>query len=117
MIDSLDAFSLLATESIDTDGDGIGDNADIDDDGDGVLDSLDSFPLDSTNTPTKIMDIDGNGQIDGLTDAMLVLRYIFGFSGDALINGVVADNATRTSAAEIEAHLESLMPSFWNKLL
>ena len=112
VIDSLDAFSLLATESIDTDGDGIGDNADIDDDGDGVLDSLDSFPLDSTNTPTKIMDIDGNGQIDGLTDAMLVLRYIFGFSGDALINGVVADNATRTSAAEIEAHLESLMPSF-----
>jgi len=112
VIDSLDAFSLLATESIDTDGDGIGDNADIDDDGDGILDSLDSFPLDSTNTPTKIMDIDGNGQIDGLTDAMLVLRYIFGFSGDALINGVVADNATRTSAADIEAHLESLMPGF-----
>ena len=117
VIDSLDAFSLLATESIDTDGDGIGDNADIDDDGDGILDSLDSFPLDSTNTPTKIMDIDGNGQIDGLTDAMLVLRYIFGFSGDALINGVVADNATRTSAADIEAHLESLMPDFRGRLL
>ena len=112
VIDSLDAFSLLATESIDTDGDGIGDNADTDDDGDGILDSLDSFPLDSTNTPTNIMDIDGNGQIDGLTDVMLVLRYVFGFSGESLIDGVVADNATRTSAAEIEAHLESLMPSF-----
>ena len=112
VIDSLDAFSLLATESIDTDGDGIGDNADTDDDGDGILDSLDSFPLDSTNTPTNVMDIDGNGQIDGLTDVMLVLRYAFGFSGESLIDGVVADNATRTSAADIEAHLESLMPSF-----
>jgi hypothetical protein len=110
VIDTLDAFSLLATESIDTDGDGIGDNADTDDDGDGLLDSLDSFPLDSTNTPTNMMDIDGNGQVDGLTDAMLVLRYVFGFSGESLIDGVVADNATRTSAAEIEAHLESLMP-------
>jgi hypothetical protein len=56
------------------------------------------------------MDIDGNGQVDGLTDVMLVLRYVFGFSGEILIDGVVADDATRTSAAEIEAHLESLMP-------
>jgi hypothetical protein len=29
---------LLSTESIDTDGDGIGDNADLDDDGDGISD-------------------------------------------------------------------------------
>ena len=112
VIDSLDAFSLLASESIDTDGDGIGDNADTDDDGDGILDSLDSYPLDSTNTPIEVMDIDGNGQIDGLTDVMLVLRYVFGFSGDSLIDGLVGENATRTSAAEIEAHLESLMPTF-----
>ena len=33
-------------------------------------------------------------------------------AANALIDGVVADNATRTSAADIEAHLESLMPSF-----
>jgi beta-glucanase (GH16 family) len=110
VIDSLDAFSLLASESIDTDGDGIGDNADTDDDGDGILDSLDSYPLDADNLPLNLMDVDGNGQVDGLTDAMLVLRYIFGYSGEALVNGVVADDATRTSPAEIEAHLESLMP-------
>jgi beta-glucanase (GH16 family) len=110
VIDSLDAFSLIATESVDTDGDGIGDNADTDDDGDGVLDSLDSYPLDADNQPLSLMDIDGNGQVDGLTDAMLVLRYVFGFTGEALINGAVADDATRSSVAEIEAHLESLMP-------
>jgi hypothetical protein len=71
---------------------------------------MDSYPLDASNQPLNLMDIDGNGQVDGLTDAMLVLRYVFGFSGDSLIDGVVADDATRKSAAEIEAHLESLMP-------
>ena len=40
-----DAFPLNATETIDTDGDGIGDNADTDDDGDGVTDANDNCPL------------------------------------------------------------------------
>ena len=35
LIDSLDAFPLDAAETIDTDGDGVGDNADPDDDNDG----------------------------------------------------------------------------------
>ena len=41
-----DAFPLDAAESIDTDSDGTGNNADTDDDGDGVADSSDAFPLD-----------------------------------------------------------------------
>jgi hypothetical protein len=57
-----------------------------------------------------LADIDGNGDIDALTDGLLTLRYLFGLQGDTLINGVVADDATRTSAEEIEAHLEILMP-------
>ena len=36
---------------------------------------------------------------------------MFGLQGDTLINGVVADDATRTSAEEIEAYLATLMPS------
>jgi hypothetical protein len=31
--------------------------------------------------------------------------------GDTLINGVVAEDATRKTAEEIEAHLETLMPA------
>ena len=57
-----------------------------------------------------LADIDGNGQIDALTDGLLTLRYLFGLEGDTLINGVVAGDATRTSAEEIEAHLETLVP-------
>ena len=46
--DGDDAFPLDATESVDTDSDGVGNNADSDDDGDTVLDGDDAFPLDST---------------------------------------------------------------------
>ena len=59
----------------------------------------------------NLADIDGNGQIDALTDGLLVLRYLFGLEGEALINDVIAADATRTSSAEIEAHLASLTPS------
>jgi hypothetical protein len=58
-----------------------------------------------------LADIDGNGEIDALTDGLLTLRYLFGLQGDTLINGVVAGDATRTSAADIEAHLKTLMPA------
>jgi hypothetical protein len=58
-----------------------------------------------------LADIDGNGEIDALTDGLLTLRYLFGLQGDTLINGVVAEDATRTTAEEIEAHLETLMPA------
>ena len=58
-----------------------------------------------------LADVDGNGQIDALTDGLLTLRYLFGLQGDTLINGVVAGDATRKTAEEIEAHLETLMPA------
>jgi len=58
-----------------------------------------------------LADIDGNGKIDALTDGLLTLRYLFGLEGGTLINGVVASDATRTTADEIEAHLETLMPA------
>jgi hypothetical protein len=58
-----------------------------------------------------LIDIDGNGQIDALTDGLLILRYLFGLEGDVLIHGVVAPGATRATAVEIEAHLAALMPA------
>ena len=58
-----------------------------------------------------LADIDGNGQIDALTDGLLTLRYLFGLEGDTLVAGVVASDATRTTAPEIEAHLKTLMPA------
>ena len=59
-----------------------------------------------------LADIDGDGQIDALTDGLLTLRYLFGLEGDPLVNGVITGDAIRDTAAEIEAHLKTLMPAF-----
>jgi hypothetical protein len=56
----------------------------------------------------ELADIDGNGKIDALTDGQLTLRYLFGLEGEALLNDVVAPDATR-SAPEIEAHLKAVI--------
>jgi hypothetical protein len=58
-----------------------------------------------------LLDVDGNGQIDALTDGLLILRYLFGLEGDTLIAGVVAQDATRATSVEIQAHLAGLTPT------
>ena len=77
----------------------------------GVVDTDDPYPLDSTRQFQKLLDVDGNDKVDALTDGLLILRYSFGLTGDSLIVGVVAEDATRNTAEEIEAHLATLMPS------
>jgi hypothetical protein len=57
-----------------------------------------------------LIDVDGNGSIDALTDGLVTLRYLFGLQGDPLIDGVIGSGASRTTAAEIEAHLDSISP-------
>jgi len=57
--DDVDAFPDDPSESLDTDGDLIGNNTDTDDDGDGVLDDDDDFPLDDSETTDS--DDDGVG--------------------------------------------------------
>ena len=56
------------------------------------------------------LDIDGDGEADALTDGLLIIRYLFGLRGSALIAGAVDPLATRKTAEEIEAYLLTLMP-------
>lgn len=53
-----------------------------------------------------LFDLDGNGSLDALTDGLLLLRYLFGLSGDAMTNGVIGSGATRNNYAEISAHID-----------
>lgn len=56
---------------------------------------------------SALLDIDGNGQVDALTDGLVILRYLFGLRGDALVTGVIASDATVTAAADIGAKIRS----------
>jgi hypothetical protein len=55
------------------------------------------------------LDVDDNGDVDALTDGLLVLRYLFGFTGATLIDGAVGLGADRDTAPEIEDYLAGLV--------
>ena len=59
---------------------------------------------------SNIVDIDADGQVDALTDGLIILRYLLGLRGDVLLNGVVSNDADRDTATAIEAYVESLLP-------
>jgi hypothetical protein len=55
-------------------------------------------------------DVDGNGTVAPLTDGLLVLRFLFGFTGSTLVSGAVdATNCTRCDAVAIAAYLQGLL--------
>ena len=163
-MDDLDAFPKNEEESVDTDGDGIGNNADEDDDGDevpdvtdafplvsldgridtdgdgfpndcdnsclatgmladedddndGVVDVDDAFPLDASRSTDESsgnfsFDIDGNAEAQPLTDGLLVIRHLFGFSGESLRSGAVSGEAGRDSSEAIASYLRMLIQSW-----
>ena len=57
------------------------------------------------------LDIDGSGDVTALTDGLLLIRYLFGFSGDSLVNGALGTSATRTTPTEIEDYVRARVPS------
>ena len=73
--------------------------------------ALDSSVLSNRLNDIKpIFDIDRNGQVDAATDGLLLLRYLYGLRGTALIAGAFGIGATRTSSVDIEAYIQSLLP-------
>jgi hypothetical protein len=112
--DNGDNCSITAnSDQVNTDGDSEGDACDLDDDNDGFSDEQEA--IDGTNPLSAFscsegcfsFDIDADEQLeaDALTDGLLVIRHLFGFSGDALISGAISNDATRQDAAEITSYL------------
>jgi hypothetical protein len=58
-----------------------------------------------------LVDIDGNGNIDALTDGLVILRYLFNLRGDVLISEVIASDATVETSEQVEAKIEALLPA------
>jgi len=58
-----------------------------------------------------ITDIDADGELNALTDGLLLLRYLFALRDDSLTNGAVGPDATRSSNTDIQSYLDSHMPA------
>jgi hypothetical protein len=62
-----------------------------------------------------IFDIDGNGTVDALTDGLLNIRYMFGFTGNSLTDGAVAPDCIRCDSNEITSYLDDVISvRYWN---
>jgi hypothetical protein len=62
------------------------------------------------NNESKL-DVDNNATVTALTDGLLVIRHLFGFSGDALTSGAISENATRADAQEITTYFATIVDS------
>ena len=109
--DVRDAFDEDPFEFEDTDGNGVGDAADPDDDGDGYSDAeelaegTDPKNRFSCKSGCFSFDVDESQAAQPLTDGLLVIRHLFGFSGDALTSGAIAGLAGRGSSELISGYL------------
>jgi hypothetical protein len=63
----------------------------------------------------KIADIDNDGDVDALTDGLLLLRHLFAMEDDSLTHGAVGHMAVRKTKHEIKSHLNKYMPKKRNK--
>ncbi len=62
----------------------------------------------------SIADIDSNGEVDALTDGLMLLRYLFNLRDESLVQGAVASDAQRTQSADIEQYLNNYLPTVEN---
>ena len=91
--------SVVMNILADTDGDSVSDDQE-------AADGTD--PLDPHScTSCFDFDIDIDDETNALTDGLLVLRHLFGFSGTTLVNGAVTLSAARTGSAAISDYLDT----------
>jgi hypothetical protein len=54
------------------------------------------------------LDVDGNGEVGALTDGLLLLRWMFGFSGTTLTAGATGTGCTRCDGTTIASYIDSI---------
>jgi len=104
-VDALTDSLLLLRHLFDVSGASLTDGAISPDsplDHNGILSSIDDT--------MAIADIDGSGHVDALTDALILLRYLFDVSGDLLIDSAIYPLATRSTHSIVTSYIKSKMP-------
>jgi uncharacterized repeat protein (TIGR02543 family) len=61
-------------------------------------------------TVTTVLDIDGDGHYDALTDGLLATRYLGGLTGAALVGGALGADATILAAGDVAGYLDFVKP-------
>jgi len=65
----------------------------------------------------SILDVDANGEVDALTDGLLLLRSMFELTDDALVTGVVDSvNCKECGAEGIDQYISTVKESTFGKL-
>ena len=59
---------------------------------------------------TTMLDVDGNGVSEAASDGVLLMRYMFGFTGDKLVEDALAADALRIDPGAIRDFLDSYHP-------
>ena len=54
------------------------------------------------------LDVDDDGAVGPLTDGLLILRSLFGFTGTTLTAGALGNNCERCDPAAIASYIQSL---------
>lgn len=110
--DNADNCPILSSiDQLNTDGDTEGNAGDSDDDNDGFTDEEEladgPIPLSrfSCKTGCFSFDVDANLEAQPLIDGLLVIRHLFGFSGESLRSGAVSGEAGRDSSEAIADYL------------
>ena len=57
-----------------------------------------------------LLDIDGNGQVDALSDGLMLMRYLFGLRGDALTADAIGSGARRATFGPVQSYIQPLLP-------
>ena len=70
--------------------------------------AVSQLPSGTQRTLPSALDVDGDGTVGSHTDALLILRYVAGFEGQALIEGAVGPGCQRCTAEQIAAYIASL---------
>ncbi len=63
---------------------------------------VDERPID-----VPILDVDGSGEVTALSDGLMILRALFGFQGETLVDGALGD-CLECDPADIEGYVTKL---------
>ena len=75
-----------------------------------------SYAQEDRDENISILDVDSNGEVDALTDGLLLLRSMFGLTDDVLINGVVSPNASVTDSTAIDSYISLIKGTTYGEL-